>query len=100
MNLGLANKRGLVASSRGMGKAIAKGLTAEGMHVGVNGRDEAVLSATRDEIAAAELAEIPLGWFATIEEVASLVVFLASTHGSYITGQALVVDGGLVRSTF
>jgi 3-oxoacyl-[acyl-carrier protein] reductase len=53
-----------------------------------------------DEIAAAESAEIPLGRFGTPEEIAHLVVFLASDKASYITGQALVVDGGLIRSTF
>ena len=53
-----------------------------------------------DEIAAAESTEIPLGRFGTPEEIAHLVVFLASDKATYITGQALVVDGGLIRATF
>jgi NAD(P)-dependent dehydrogenase (short-subunit alcohol dehydrogenase family) len=38
---------------------------------------------------------IPLGHIATPEEVADVVVFLASDAARYITGQELIVDGGL-----
>jgi NAD(P)-dependent dehydrogenase (short-subunit alcohol dehydrogenase family) len=40
------------------------------------------------------LSRIPLGRQGKPEDVASLVLFLASPQSSYITGQALVVDGG------
>lgn len=39
--------------------------------------------------------EIPLGRFATIEEVASVVSFVASPQASYITGEVLDVNGGM-----
>ena len=38
----------------------------------------------------------PLGRFATTEEIAYAVSFLASDEAAYITGQVLAVDGGLV----
>ena len=41
------------------------------------------------------LKEVPLGRFADVNEVAGLVSFLCSDDASYITGQAIVLDGGL-----
>jgi len=41
------------------------------------------------------LGRIPLGKFGTCDDVAAMVRFLASEEAGYITGQVLVVDGGL-----
>ncbi|HEX9466108.1 MAG TPA: SDR family oxidoreductase [Alphaproteobacteria bacterium] len=41
------------------------------------------------------LARIPLGRFGTVDDVAAAVAYLASPAASYITGQVLLLDGGL-----
>lgn len=41
------------------------------------------------------LTQIPLGRLGKVEEVAELAAFLASDEAAYITGQTLVIDGGL-----
>jgi NAD(P)-dependent dehydrogenase (short-subunit alcohol dehydrogenase family) len=43
----------------------------------------------------AALARIPLKRFGTVDEVAAAVCYLASPQAEYITGQTLVLDGGL-----
>ena len=43
----------------------------------------------------AMLARIPLGRLATVDEVAAAVCYLASPQGASITGQTLVLDGGI-----
>ncbi len=46
------------------------------------------------------LASIPAKRFATPREVAAAAVFLCSQQAAYVTGQTLVVDGGMVASTY
>lgn len=50
-----------------------------------------------EEVVAESAAEVPLRRLGDPQELANLVVFLASEAASYITGTTIQVDGGLVR---
>ena len=43
------------------------------------------------------LSQIPMGRFGSPEEFGALATFLGSTQASYITGQAIACDGGLIK---
>jgi len=44
------------------------------------------------------LRQIPLGRFGSVEDIANAIAFLVSDDASYITGQVLIVDGGMVTA--
>jgi 3-oxoacyl-[acyl-carrier protein] reductase len=48
-----------------------------------------------DETTATYRGQIPLGRFATADEVAGVVRWLASDEAAYVTGAVIPVDGGL-----
>ena len=51
-----------------------------------------------EEVKKGILSKIPFGRYGESEEVAQLVLFLASDNSNYITGQVINVDGGMVMS--
>jgi len=53
---------------------------------------------TLDEQIASQSEDIPAGRVGTPEEFASMMVFPASERAPYVTGAAIQVDGGLIRS--
>ena len=49
-----------------------------------------------DDVKAAAVSKIPLGRFGKAEEIAELVYFLGSEENTYITGQVIPIDGGMI----
>ena len=98
-NAGQANYSASKAGRIGLTKSVAKELasrniTANAIAPGfVKTEMTDVLS---DEVKEAAMKQIPLGRFAEPEDIANAAVFLASDMASYITGQVLLVDGGMV----
>lgn len=100
------------AGIAGLSKSLATELAPEGILVNVlgPGRIATDRSATLDErnaeargVSAEEVREqmsarIPLGRYGTPEEFAKVAAFLVSPANGYVTGQSLLVDGGMVRA--
>jgi 3-oxoacyl-[acyl-carrier protein] reductase len=89
-----ASKAGLIGLTRSLAKELAgRGVTVNAVAPGFIATD---MTAGLDEKAAAALAErIPLGRIGDPEDVAAAVEFLVGPAGTYVTGQTLVIDGGL-----
>jgi 3-oxoacyl-[acyl-carrier protein] reductase len=58
----------------------------------------AELSGSREAAEEAAARDVPAGRMGTVEEIAAAAAFLCSEPASYVTGVALLVDGGLTRS--
>jgi 3-oxoacyl-[acyl-carrier protein] reductase len=60
----------------------------------------AELLGSREAAVAAAEQEVPAGRLGTVEEFAAIAVLLCSARASYVTGETVAVDGGLLRSVF
>ncbi|MBK9978896.1 MAG: 3-oxoacyl-[acyl-carrier-protein] reductase [Gemmatimonadetes bacterium] len=90
-----ASKAGLI----GLTKSVAKEFASRGVlaNVVAPGFIETDMTAAMTPEARATMSQqIPLERLGTPEDIANVVTFLASDRAAYITGQVLVVDGGLV----
>ena len=100
-NAGQANysaaKAGLIAFTKTVAREMAsRNITANAVAPGFVPTD--LTSIVPQPVQDAMLAQIPLARFGTAEDVANAIAFLASDDASYITGQVLVVDGGMVTA--
>ena len=89
-----ASKSGLVGLARSISRELGgRGITANVVAPGFI--DTEMTAVLPDDQKKAYLSSIPAGRFATPEEVASVVRFVASDDAAYITGAVIPVDGGL-----
>ena len=89
-----ASKAGLAGLTRSLAKEVAsRGVTVNAV---APGYIETEMTSTLPlKVKEAMLASIPLNRFGSPIEVAKLVAFLVSDDGGFITGQTLVIDGGM-----
>jgi 3-oxoacyl-[acyl-carrier protein] reductase len=97
-NAGQANYAASKAGLIGMTKSLAKEFASR--QVRVNAIAPGFIETEMTKKLSEDIRErtrqlIPLGYFADPEDIAASVVFLASSDARYITGQVLVVDGGM-----
>ena len=98
-NAGQANYAASKAGLIGLTKTIARELSGRGITVNAVAPGFIQTDMTDvlpESIRTAVVERIPLGRFGAPEDIASAVAFLAGPQAAYITGQTLVVDGGMV----
>lgn len=98
-NLGQANYSASKAGLIGMTKSVAKEAAKRGIRVNAIAPGYIRTDMTgvlKEDVQKEILKSIPMGEMGTPEDIANAALFLASDLSTYITGQVLVVDGGMV----
>ena len=90
-----ASKAGLIGMTNSIAKEFAsRGITANCIAPGYI--ETEMTSNLTDDVKSSIKKQIPLGRIGCVEDIAHAVAYLASDEASYITGQTLTVDGGMV----
>lgn len=90
-----ASKAGVIALTKSTANELAsRGVRANAIAPGFI--SSKMTDALSEDVRKQYLSRIPLGRFGTVEDIANAVVFLASEQSSYMTGQTLHVNGGMV----
>ncbi len=98
-NIGQSNYAASKAGVIGFTKAVARELAPRGVRVNAVAPgfiETAMTEVISEDVKKAMLQNIPLGKFGEPEDVANVVLFLASDAAKYITGQVISVNGGMV----
>lgn len=98
-NAGQSNYAAAKAGIIGFSKSLAREIGSRGITVNVVAPGFIDTDMTRvlpEEQREAMLAQVPLGKLGDARDIANAVVFLASPAGSYITGETLHVNGGML----
>jgi 3-oxoacyl-[acyl-carrier protein] reductase len=89
-----AAKAGLIGFTRSLARELAaRNVTVNAVAPGFIETD--MTRALPEPTRSAYQAQIPLGRFGTVEDVANTVIFLAGSQSGYLTGQTLHVNGGM-----
>lgn len=90
-----ASKAGLIGFTKSVAREFgSRGVTCNAIAPGFIETD--MTAVLKDEQREALLKQIPLGGFGRADDIAEAVLYLAGPGGRYVTGQVLVVDGGMV----
>ena len=90
-----ASKAGLIGFTKSCARELAKsGVTVNAIAPGFIATD--MTGDLSDKVKDAIKANIPMGAFGAVEDIAAAALYLASPDARYVTGQVLTVDGGMV----
>jgi 3-oxoacyl-[acyl-carrier protein] reductase len=90
-----ASKAGLIGLTKTLARELAsRGITVNAVAPGLIETD--MTTVLSEEIRQSILQKVPLGKLGEPEDIAGAVAYLASPEAKYITGQVLIVDGGMV----